>query len=269
MYGKMVYFMNYDGKIYCYNCDTHVWNELIKCPLKYSAVVAIAISNLITAVGGCKGNYEVPVNTLLSLSDGDWKEIFPPMSTKRYDAAAVATKQDLIVAGGEDESGDLNVVEVMNIQTLVWSTVASLPYPYSRSSATICGDQLYMLGGWTMGEWEKLVLTCPLSKLLQSQSNETSSVWHNSMDLPVWGSTCAAINEDVLAIGGVNDGDETTTTTLTYNQSTNSWIPANEKFKVQVPRHHCLVAVIGNFLLIVGGYSNSFGDFAEEIEFKN
>ena len=120
-----------------------------------------------------------------------------------------------------------------------------------------------------MGEWEKLVLTCPLSKLLQSQSNETSSVWHNSMDLPIWGSTCVAINEDVLAIGGVNDGDETTTTTLTYNQSTNSWIPANEKFKVQVPRHHCLVAVIGNFLLIVGGYSNSFGDFAEKVEFKN
>lgn len=265
VYGKVAYFMNYDGKICCYNSATHKWNVPIKCPLKYSALVAI--SDLITVVGGCKGEYEITVNMLLSLRDDKWKEIYPPMPTKRYDAAAVATKQDLIVAGGEEESGDMNVVEVMNIQTLVWSTVASLPYPCSRSSVTICGDQLYMLGGWTKGEWGKLVLTCSLSKLLQSHGNGNLSVWHKSIDLPVWGSTCATIDRDVLAIGGVNDGDQTTATTLMYNQTANSWVPVDEKFKVQAPRHHCLVAVIGNSLIIVGGYSSTFDDFAEKVEF--
>ena len=267
--GRVAYFMNFDGRTCCYNSATHEWSVPIKCPLKYSALVTI--NRLVTAVGGCKGKYEIPVNTLLSLTDRSWNEIYPSMPTKRFGATTVATKEDLIVAGGEEESGDLNVVEVMNIQTLVWSRVASLPYSYSRSSATICGDQLYVLGGWTMGEWEKLVLTCSLSKLLQSHSDETSSdsVWHESTDLPVWGSTCATMDGVVLAIGGVNDGDQTTATTLMYDQIANSWVPANEKFKLQAPRHHCLAAVIKNSLIIIGGYSSWFGDFAEEIEFKN
>ena len=73
------------------------------------------------------------------------------MPTKRYTTAAITTKHHLIVAGGKSgRSNYLNTctVEVMDIQTLVWSTAASLPHPYSRLSAAICGDHLYMLGGW-------------------------------------------------------------------------------------------------------------------------
>ena len=264
--GKVAYFMNYGGEICCYNSDTHKWSVLIKCPFMYSALVAV--SDLITAIGGCKGKYDVPVSTLLSLRDDQWNEIFPPMPTKRYDAAAIATKQALIVAGGEEESRDLNMVEVMDIQTLVWSTVASLPYPYSRPSVTICGDHLYILGGWTKGNWEKSVLTCSLYKLLQSYGNETLSVWHKSANLPVWGSTCATVDKLVLAVGGVDDEDQTTTTTLMYNRTTNSWAPVIENFKLQTPRHHCHIAVIENSLIIVGGYSSSFNDFTDKVEFK-
>ena len=35
----------------------------------------------------------------------------------------------------------------MDTKSLVWSTVASLPHPYTGASMTTCGDQLYMLGG--------------------------------------------------------------------------------------------------------------------------
>ena len=70
------------------------------------------------------------------------------MPIKRSHTAAVTTKQHLIVAGGKCGSNRLDTVEVMDIQTLVWSTVASLPHPYSLTSTVIYGDQLYMLGGW-------------------------------------------------------------------------------------------------------------------------
>ena len=41
-----------------------------------------------------------------------------------------------------------NIVEVMEtyLKILVWSTVASLPHPYTGASGTICGDQIFMLG---------------------------------------------------------------------------------------------------------------------------
>lgn len=44
---------------------------------------------------------------------------------------------------------NLSCVEVMNTDTNThtWSTVVSLPHPYCKVSATMCGDKLYLLGG--------------------------------------------------------------------------------------------------------------------------
>ena len=112
------------------------------------------------------------------------------MPIKRSHTAAVTTKQHLIVAGGKCGSNRLDTVEVMDIQTLVWSTVASLPHPYSLTSTVIYGDQLYMLGGWDKDCRSKSVLTCSLAKLLQSCSETSSdSVWHRITDVPVYHST--------------------------------------------------------------------------------
>ena len=43
-----------------------------------------------------------PTNVLRSLSPGDlqWKEVLPPMPTKRADPAALTTQNHLVVAGG-------------------------------------------------------------------------------------------------------------------------------------------------------------------------
>ena len=49
-------------------------------------------------------------------------------------------------------------------KTLVWSAVASLPHPYSYTSETICGDQLYVLGGMDDKGRTKSVLTCSLTE---------------------------------------------------------------------------------------------------------
>jgi hypothetical protein len=54
------------------------------------------------------------------------------MPTKRTHTAVITTSEYLIVAGGESGWNVLDTVEVMHIQTLVWSTAASLPHPYTR-----------------------------------------------------------------------------------------------------------------------------------------
>ena len=41
----------------------------------------------------------------------------------------------------------LSTVEVMDTETLQWSTASRLPHTLNEASATLCGDQVYMLGG--------------------------------------------------------------------------------------------------------------------------
>ena len=59
----------------------------------------------------------------------------------------------LIVAGGRGQDDImLKTVEVMNTETLQWSTAANLLEPQENASLSVCGDYLYMLGGllWSL-----------------------------------------------------------------------------------------------------------------------
>ena len=237
--GSVAYFINYSGEVCSYSSATRDWNKLQKCPHQYSRLAVV--NGQLTAIGGCKNlhNKDTYTNKLLSLR-GNWMEVFPPMPTKRRGTTAVTTKEHLIVAGGStgpDSSDRSNAVEVMDAKALVWSTVASLPHPYTRASGTICGDQLYMLGGWDDHSETKSVLTCSLTELLQSSS---SSIWHRVADAPAYHSTCAAVSGELLAIGGT-DKIQVTSAIHKYNPTTNSWDLISN---MPTARSHSLVAVL-------------------------
>ena len=226
------------------------------------------IRGLLTAIGGIKENDAD--NKLLSIvSDNHqkWVEHYPPMPTKRSDTAAVTTKQHLVVAGGRSGANQLETVEVMNIQSQVWSTAASLPYPYSCASATICGDQFYMLGGFDRDGRSRSVLKCSLTKLLRScYEISTDSVWHRIIDVPVYQSTCAAVNGELVAVGGPGEdiGEYKSTEAIhKYNPATVSWdIISN----MPTARYHCLVAVLPtNEMMVVGGYV-SLSNLADKVD---
>ena len=71
------------------------------------------------------------------------------MPTKRWLTAVVCSGRSLVVAGGKTEIDKyLSTVEVMDTETLHWSTASSLPHPLYTASATLCGGQVYMLGGF-------------------------------------------------------------------------------------------------------------------------
>jgi N-acetylneuraminic acid mutarotase len=129
--------------------------------------------------------------------------------------------------------------------------VASLPHPYSEASATICGDQFYMLGGFDGKGKTKSVLTCSLTELLQSSSS--SSIWHRVADAPAYHSTCAAVNGELLAVGGCDKDDKPSSAIHKYNPTTISWDLISN---IPTARWFCLVAVLPtNELMVVGGYN--------------
>ena len=248
--GNTVYFVSTDGESCSYNMITGKWNDLSKCPHGYSCVAIIY--NHLTAIGGCTFDNFEPQNKLVSqIGDRGWVEYFPPMPTKRWKTAAVYTEQYLVVAGGKNEStSQLSTVEVMDIRNVEWSIVASLPHPYSEASTAICGDNIYMLGGFDNAGKTKSVLTCSLTELLQSH-NGSARVWNRIADVPTTRSTCAAVDGHLLAVGGMDMQNKRASTIFEYSTSTGSWELVSN---MPTPQYNRLVAVLPtNEMIVVGG----------------
>ena len=214
--GGVAYFTSGPGvdEVFAYNSADNKWSELPKCPNR--AFSPAMINGLLTAIGGKKSIFQL-TNSLLSLTGKKWTVKFPPMPTKHWLTSALCSGRSLIVAGGVGE-GDkrLSVVEVMDTETLQWSTTSSLPHTLCGELPTICGDQVYMMGGFDQSaKYTNSLFTCSLAVLLQScqpqslgtQMNTLSlasrpKVWHQLADTPVTFSSWVALHGKLLAVGG-------------------------------------------------------------------
>ena len=272
---SMAYFRPMRSKsVFAYNSTNKKWSELPKCP--NSSFSLAMVNSLLTAIGGKTPNDEL-TNSLLSLNDNKWTKRFPPMPTKRGSTAVVCSGRSLVVAGGTAQRDkDLSTVEVMDTKTLQWYTASSLPHPLSQASVTLCGDQVYMLGGFDQNDKEsKSVFTCSLATLLQSCQPHSQGarltlslasrpkVWHQLADTPVTFSTCASLHGRLLAVGGKDSDDEETTAIHMYNTTTNSWEVISH---MTTPRCRYLVAVLPhNELMVVGGVISGYMTDSVEI----
>lgn len=147
-------FSSSDKRIY--TCKVHKtsknlsWLVIPECP-HFEFGLAL-VNNAITAVGGYTQEYRPsqPTNILLTYSEirRQWTERFPPMLTKRRLPAIVTTRSLLVVAGGNGDRNEiLATVEVMNLQTMSWSTTVQLPMGLTHASATILDDCIHIAGG--------------------------------------------------------------------------------------------------------------------------
>ena len=267
--GDMVYCCDdFSGtKLLMFNSGTEQWRVLPECPKKYFSIAVV--NGQLTAIGG--RHSDTVTNILLSLSQDKpdishqkWLEQLPPMTYCRGDPAVATTNTSLIVAGGWERVGRKTEVEVMDTQTLHWSTVASLPLPLSQATATICGDRLYFGGGFSSDvEATKSVLECEVKDLLQSQPPSLASriglsrrpqVWREVAPLPVTLSSLVTFQGHLLAVGGVEAGS--TSEAREYDAATNSW---NVISQMRVQRSRSLTVVLPNrTLMVCGGRASDF-----------
>ena len=154
-------------KVHSYDSDTQKWHQLPDTPHTWTTLVVV--QHILTMVGGYLSGKVT--NSLLSLMGGGramkWLPNFPSMPTARYLTAAICTGHSLIVAGGYGCYNRLATVEVLNTDTQQWSTACSLPQPISSATISICGQQLYMMGGYQTGQ-TRSVITCSIPEVLQS-----------------------------------------------------------------------------------------------------
>ena len=270
--GSMAYFISgLSRTVQAYDTDEEVWSRMPECPCE--SFTLVVVNGLLTAVGGEQS--DKPTNTLLSLTgEGGkrkWSEHFPPMPTKRCLTAVVCSGRSLVVAGGTgDDYTILSTVEVMDTESLQWFAASSLPHPLTVASATICGENLYMLGGRDQsGHQTKSVFTCSLSALLQSCQPQTLGArlmrsllqaqepraWQKTVDTPGCLSTCTTLCGHLLAVGGCDSDLKPTSAIHKYDPVKNSWTVISH---VAIPRSLILVAVLpGDKLMVVGGRDTS------------
>ena len=254
--GRMIY-------SYAVTCDS--WSQLPNC-IEDCAITVI--NGFLTTVGG-GGTRSAYSNELFSLtgegSGRRWAKEYPPMPTKRKWTSSLCTGTTLIVAGGEGEGYKvLSTVEVMNTEIRQWSSAADLLEPMYATSVTMCGDQLYMLGGTNKHRTSfRSVHSCSVSALLQScvpssleatlrgtSLEDKARVWRRVANLPVTSSTCECFHGQLLAIGGYGS-ENPTTAVYKYNSTTNSWEIISH---MTTSRYRCFTAVLpNNQLMVVGG----------------
>ena len=237
---------------YAYTARTSSWSQLPDSPT--NGCPSVIINNLLTLVGGLHS--DTITNQLISLTEEGsgrrWTEEFPPMPTKRWGSAALCTGTALIVAGGTNKAGiRLQTVEVLNTETLQWSTAADLPKPLQYAPAAVCCDRVYILG-------ETNMYTCSVSALIQSckQSflgKRDTRVWTTVAAPPVICTTCVSIHGRLLAIGGRDSDKKHTSAIHMYNPTTDSWKVISH---MATPRYNCIAAVLpDNQLMVVGGHT--------------
>ena len=272
--GNMAYFSSlHSNNVYSYDSEKQMWSSLPQSSHGFCSLAVV--SGLLTAIGGVWGI--IVANQLLSLTgEGKWVERFPPMPTKRYGSAAVCSGKSLVVAGGSGiDSRPLHIVEVMDTETLQWSTASSLPFALVYASATICQDRIYLLGYGASSE-PRSVLACSMADLQQSCQPQSlgarletltlQEVWYRVANLPVRESSCATLGGQLLAVGGRDDMIENYTTAIhQYNPATNSWEVISH---MPTARWSTLVAVLpGNKLMVVGGCTGAlFGTMTDLVE---
>jgi N-acetylneuraminic acid mutarotase len=224
------------------------------------------VNNLLTTIGGS------PItNELYSLigvgKDKRWTNEFPPMPTKRRRTIALCSEKALVVAGG-DKGETLRTVEIMNTETLAWSTAADLPQELRVASVTVTAGRLYILGG-VSGNWTgtHAVYTCSLTALLRSCSGSASSsgVWERIADIPVTWATCVSVQNQVLAIGGRKPDGNFSTAIHMYDPDRNFWQAVSH---MSVARRQCFAAVLSTTrsLMVVGGWSATTGNRIDSVE---
>ena len=241
-----VYF-SFFQEVYSYIAPENKWTILPQC--KYEHFAMAVLNDALTTIGGRNHQYTV-TNSLLSLCGSSWEDVLPPMPTKRQHPAATSTPTHLVVAGGRHSlGGHVATVEVLNTETLQWSTASSLPEAVDYPQMTTCGGRLYLADN------RNNVVSCSVEDLLKSTNSwfvwNFKSVWTRAAKTPIpQNSSLTSLRGHVLAIGG-KDGDNSTGAIHCYDVATNSWSVISE---MPTPRYQVLAEVLpSNELVVVGG----------------
>ena len=244
--------------VYSYEWNTEQWNELPLSP--YRSCALVIIDGTLTTVGGGGDYGSGQTNKLFTLRQRQWVEEYPPMNTACSSPAVVSTSGGdyIIVIGGYGVGGGLtDTVELFQLKTRRWYELTNIPQPLPYPSATICGNQLHVIG-------DDDGYTCSIKNLRSSDEPITSQSiphlisWTSLPRLPVTRSTAATLYEQLVIIGGWKNRS---TVNSIHQLVDGQWVKIGS---MSSNRRMCLVVSPSpDRMMIVGGWRDGWSELAK------
>ena len=157
----------------------------------------------------------------------------------------------VVIAGGKNENGCLNSVEMFSVSTRTWTQLQPLKECPVGASSAVYDSHVFVIGGHISLCGTKSIETLSLNAIQTDQS----VTWENSLaKLPfkLWGHCTVVYNGRLIVIGGY-DGDKSD---YSDNITDVSLVPPyTSKLLTTMPqkRWYHGVALFGDKILIVGG----------------
>ena len=246
---QFAYFTSYgSNSVYSYKLSTEKWEELPPSPYRDSGLVII--DGELTSVGGLDGYHGTYTNKIFTLRQGRWVEHYPPMNTERSETAVVSTSNgNYVVIGGYVGWGVWTAtVELFHVRSRRWYELTNLPWPLIRPSATICDNQIHVIGHDGTG------YSCSLQAVLSSDQPITSQLisniltWTPLPQLPVKWSTAATLCGLLVTVGGMQDWSQVSSI---HQLIDGQWVKIGS---MSSGREKCLVVTPSpDKMMIVGG----------------
>ena len=250
---QFAYFTPNDShSVYSYQWNSKKWNELPPSPYRNSGLVII--DGELTAVGGQDPSHYT--KKLFTLRQGRWVERYPPKNTARSSAAVVSTSDGnyILVIGGYNDVGDVitiwtTTVELFHVRSRRWYELTNLPQDLTLPSATICNNQLHVIG------WNRTGYSCSLQALLSidrpitSQSISNILTWTQLPQLPVEYSTAATLCGQLVTVGGWRGGSQVNSI---HQLLDGQWVKIGSMCSGR--RWSLVVTPSPDKMMIVGGY---------------
>ena len=275
-------------QVQVYSLEERKWSTVPRDPIvkpapNYNAPIAI-IDDHITLIGGRDATSGIITNALCSWfeEEREWKQILPPMPTRRLESGVCHHDNFLLVSGGiEIEPTVLNTVDVYNFNTKSWITPKALELPIALRSHHLVffEDDIYLMAGATTyptnskdGEEQfnrhawRARWSDVKDVIAQGAESKPVNLWTPIPGPPALRSTvvsCRPINRPhtLIAIGGILDGSHQKGI---YKFIDNQWVTVGN---MSVGRYRHAAVPVGDFgaaLFIAGGflYSKPTGDEA-------
>ena len=248
-------------KVYVYDIYTDHWSHLPNPDVNLATHEIIG--RMLTLVGGRQNSDNKWSKRLLSFdeSSGSWIRYFPDMLVARSRCSVVIHKSNVIVAGGTTTNNEcLSSIEVMNVtdHKLFWKKVAThLPFPMWNMSATICNDEMFIIGcahyKWRYGKAYKLAV----SSIVNSLFVEVCSWKELYMPSTAATTTIVPYSSPPMIVGGskTSGSFDSITDIHVYNAATRTWEVVG---KLNTGRAYSVVAAVDKkAIIVIGGCSRA------------
>jgi len=124
--------------------------------------------------------------------------------------ASIVYKNDIIILGGRNGSGNLNIIRIFKLEKNQWLYNNSLPFSNSGHIAEIANSKIHIAGGEDIGK----NVTSKAHWIFDIKKNK----WEKSIDLPLGlhGLGSGVVNNKLYIFGGASEAGQ-----KTYNSTQN------------------------------------------------